>query len=89
MRDRKIAAESPEIAQVVMTWEREAGKEKSVDPGAAIGTAAVGQRGSPVRTNYAVIRRIYGAETGNLALKLSTLPVVYTSLVESQPKYFL
>ncbi len=70
MRDRKIAAESPEIAQVVMTWEREAGKEKSVDPGAAIGTAAVAKSDRLSEQTMQLFVEIYGAEAGNLALKL-------------------
>ena len=70
LRDRKIAAESPEIAQVVMTWEREAGKEKSVDPGAAIGTAAVAKSDRLSEQTMQLFVEIYGAEAGNLALKL-------------------
>lgn len=70
LRDRKITAESPEIAQVVRTWEQEAGHEKTVDPGAAIGTAAIqGSDRLSVQTLQLFVD-IYGAETGNLALKL-------------------
>ncbi|YAF97025.1 MAG: glucokinase [Nodularia sp. CChRGM 3473] len=70
LRDRKIAAESPEIAQIVRTWEQEAGQsEKSVDPGAAIGTAALqGSDRLSVQTLQLFVD-IYGAEAGNLALK--------------------
>ncbi|WP_414566065.1 MULTISPECIES: glucokinase [unclassified Anabaena] len=69
LRDRKIGAESPEIAQVVRTWEQEAGHEKSVDPGAAIGRAAIqGSDRLSVQTLQLFVD-IYGAEAGNLALK--------------------
>ncbi|MEA5582647.1 glucokinase [Nodularia harveyana UHCC-0300] len=71
LRDRKISSESPEIAQVVRTWEQEAGQpEKSVDPGATIGAAALdGSDRLSVQTLKLFVD-IYGAEAGNLALKL-------------------
>ncbi|MBE9199228.1 MULTISPECIES: glucokinase [unclassified Nodularia (in: cyanobacteria)] len=71
LRDRKISSESPEIAQIVRTWEQEAGQqEKSVDPGAAIGVAAIqGSDRLSVQTLKLFVD-IYGAEAGNLALKL-------------------
>ncbi|WP_414551018.1 glucokinase [Anabaena sp. CCY 0017] len=70
LRDRKISAESPEIAQIVRTWEQEAGQpEKSVDPGAVIGIAALqGSDRLSVQTLQLFVD-IYGAEAGNLALK--------------------
>jgi glucokinase len=71
LRDRKFATESPDIAQIVRTWEQEAGQEeKSVDPGAAIGKAAL--QGSDRLCNQTLQLCIdaYGAEAGNLALKL-------------------
>ncbi|MDB9447369.1 glucokinase [Anabaena sp. CS-542/02] len=71
LRDRQVYSESPEIAEIVRTWEREAGQmEKSVDPGAVIGGAAV--QGSD-RLSVEALKLfvdIYGAEAGNLALKL-------------------
>lgn len=71
LRDRQVYSESPEIAEIVRTWEREAGQmEKSVDPGAAIGGAAV--QGSD-RLSVEALKLfvdIYGAEAGNLSLKL-------------------
>ncbi|NJM22307.1 MAG: glucokinase [Richelia sp. RM1_1_1] len=70
LRDRKIAAESPEVAQAVRTWEREAGQEKTVDPGAAIGTAAVQKRDRLSEQTMQLFVEAYGAEAGNLALKL-------------------
>ncbi|MDZ8104300.1 MAG: glucokinase [Nostoc sp. DedQUE12a] len=71
LRDRKFAAESPDIAEVVRTWEQEAGKEeKSVDPGAAIGTAALQKRDRLSEQTLQLFIDAYGAEAGNLALKL-------------------
>ncbi len=71
MRDRQLASESPEIAQVVRTWEQEAGKpEKSVDPGAAIGMAALQKSDHLSEITMQLFVEVYGAEAGNIALKL-------------------
>ncbi|MBD2563258.1 MULTISPECIES: glucokinase [Nostoc] len=71
LRDRKFATESPDIAQIVRTWEQEAGQEeKSVDPGAAIGTAALQKRDRLCEQTLQLFIDAYGAEAGNLALKL-------------------
>ncbi|MBG1262844.1 glucokinase [Nostoc commune] len=71
LRDRKFAAESPDIAQIVRTWEQEAGQEeKSVDPGAVIGTAALEKRDRLSEQTLQLFVEAYGAEAGNLALKL-------------------
>lgn len=69
--ERKIAAESPEIAQVVRSWEQEAGRqEKSVDPGAVIGKAALQKSDRLCEQTMQLFVEAYGAEAGNLALKL-------------------
>jgi glucokinase len=71
LRDSKKATESPEIAQIVRTWEQEAGQpEKSVDPGAAIGIAAVQRSDRLCEQTLQLFMDAYGAEAGNLALKL-------------------
>ncbi|GAA6614441.1 glucokinase [Scytonema sp. NUACC26] len=71
LRDRKTIAESPEIAQIVRTWEQEAGKqEKSVDPGAVIGKAALQKTDRLSEQTMELFVGAYGAEAGNLALKL-------------------
>jgi glucokinase len=71
LRDRKVASESPEIAQTVRTWEQEAGQqEKSVDPGAVIGAAALAGSDRLCVQTLKLFVDIYGAEAGNLALKL-------------------
>jgi glucokinase len=71
LRDRKIQRESPEIAEIVRTWEQEAGQqEKSVDPGAAIGNAALQGSDRLSEQTMQIFVEAYGAEAGNLALKL-------------------
>ncbi|MBD2384811.1 glucokinase [Cylindrospermum sp. FACHB-282] len=71
LRDRQSAAESPDIAQTVRSWEQEAGKaEKSVDPGAIIGSAALQGRDRLSEQTLQIFIEAYGAEAGNLALKL-------------------
>jgi glucokinase len=71
LRDRQVTSESPDIAEIVRTWEREAGKtEKTVDPGAAIGRAAAEGRDRLSKETMDLFADLYGAEAGNLALKL-------------------
>ncbi|MEM7554416.1 MAG: glucokinase [Cyanobacteria bacterium P01_A01_bin.84] len=71
LRDRKMHKESPEIAQVVRAWEEQAGiKEKSVDPGAVIGNAALKKSDRLSEQTMEIFVEVYGAEAGNLALKL-------------------
>ncbi|MEA5553614.1 glucokinase [Anabaena cylindrica UHCC 0172] len=71
LRDRKVGIESPEIAQVVRKWEQEAGQqEKTADPGAAIGSAALAKSDRISEQTIQLFIEAYGAEAGNLALKL-------------------
>ncbi|MBW4612020.1 MAG: glucokinase [Desmonostoc vinosum HA7617-LM4] len=71
LRDRQITTESPDIAQIVRTWEKEAGQqEKSVDPGAAIGIAALQGSDRLSQQTIQMFIDAYGTEAGNLALKL-------------------
>ena len=71
LRDRQIAHESPDIAQVVRTWEREMGRsEKSVDPAAEIAKAALQKSDRLSEQTLKLFVEAYGAEAGNLALKL-------------------
>jgi glucokinase len=71
LRDRKLAVESPEIAKVLRTWEQEVGQqEKSVDPGAVIGNAALNKSDRLCEQTMQLFIEAYGAEAGNLALKL-------------------
>ncbi len=71
LRDRKFAQETPEIEQVIGTWERETGRsEKSVDPAAAIAKAALDRSDRLSEQTLKMFVEAYGAEAGNLALKL-------------------
>jgi glucokinase len=71
LRDRQGMTEAPEIAAAIRTWEREAGMlEKSVDPGAVIAIAAAEQNDHLCQKTMDIFVELYGAEAGNLALKL-------------------
>ncbi len=70
LRDRNFAHESPEIAETVTTWERQAGLSRTVDPAAAISQAALAQTDRLSEKTLALFVEAYGAEAGNLALKL-------------------
>jgi glucokinase len=70
LRDRGMGQESPELADIVCTWEREAGRPKTVDPAAAISKAAQAGEDSLAVQTMNLFVSAYGAEAGNLALKL-------------------
>ncbi len=70
LRDRQTASETPDIAEVIRTWERQAGQEKTVDPAAAIAIAAADKSDHLSEQTMNLFAEAYGAEAGNLALKL-------------------
>lgn len=71
LRDRQGTTESPDVAEAIRTWEREAGlSEKSVDPAAVIAIAAAENRDRLCKDTMELFADLYGAEAGNLALKL-------------------
>lgn len=70
LRDRQFAEESPDVGTIVQTWEREIGREKSVDPAAAIAQAALAKSDPLSEQAMHMFIDAYGAEAGNLALKL-------------------
>jgi glucokinase len=71
LRDREFAQESSEIEQIIKTWEHETGRsEKTVDPAAAIAKAALEKRDRLCEQTLQMFVEAYGAEAGNLALKL-------------------
>lgn len=71
LRDRQFAQESPDIGQIVKTWEQETGRsEKTVDPAAAMAAAALEKRDRLCEQTLQMFVEAYGAEAGNLALKL-------------------
>lgn len=71
LRDHQSSHESPEVAQAVRAAEQElGGHQKSVDPSAAISIAAIEQRDVLSEQTMKIFVEAYGAEAGNLALKL-------------------
>lgn len=71
LRDRQAIGESPEVATAIRTWECEAGlSEKSIDPAAVIAIAASEQQDPLSKKTMELFVELYGAEAGNLALKL-------------------
>ncbi|MEB3295113.1 MAG: glucokinase [Synechococcales bacterium] len=71
LRDRQFATEDPEIAQAIRQWEAEAGRsEKTVDAGAVIGQGAMEQDDRLCQQTLQLFVEAYGAEAGNLCLKL-------------------
>lgn len=71
LRDHQSSHESPEVAQAVRAAEQELGEHtKSVDPAAAISQAAIEQRDVLSEQTMKIFVEAYGAEAGNLALKL-------------------
>ncbi|HIK46403.1 MAG TPA: glucokinase [Leptolyngbyaceae cyanobacterium M65_K2018_010] len=70
LRDREFATESPPVAEAIAAWERQIGlTTKTIDPAAVIATAAAG--GDRLcQKAMDIFVEAYGAEAGNLALKL-------------------
>lgn len=69
LRDRNIETESPEIGEVVRKWEQ-GEADKNIDIGAIIGNAALTQSDKLSMQTLELFVSAYGAEAGNLALKL-------------------
>lgn len=77
---RQITRESPDVAQVVQTWEQQIGQsEKTVDPAATIATAALEKRDRLCEQTMQLFVAAYGAEAGNLALKLLPYGGIYVA----------
>jgi len=71
LRDREFASESPDIADAITQWERQTGlKTKTIDPAAVIAQAAAEGRDRLCHKAMEIFVEAYGAEAGNLALKL-------------------
>jgi len=71
LRDHTGLPESPEVASLVKEWEHQMGqRHKTVDAAAAISTAALEQRDLLSEQTMRMFLSAYGAEAGNLALKL-------------------
>jgi glucokinase len=67
LRDSKFAEDSIGLAQIVSDWEMGKG---TVDPAAAISQAGLEQRDRLATQTMQMFVKAYGAEAGNLALKL-------------------
>ena len=80
LRDRQIVSESPDVGQTVKAWEQQAGRsEKTVDPAAVISTAALEKRDRLSEQTMQMFVEAYGAEAGNLALKLLPFGGLYVA----------
>lgn len=80
LRDRGLFKEHPDIAEIFHVWEREIGREeKTVDPAAVISQAAIAQSDPLSERTMKLFISAYGAEAGNLALKLLPYGGLYVS----------
>ncbi|MDE5070905.1 MAG: glucokinase [Trichodesmium sp. St16_bin4-tuft] len=71
LRDSLFATESREIGELIRQWEKEVGSNQiTVDPGAVIGKAALEKSDPLCEQTLKMFIEAYGAEAGNLALKL-------------------
>lgn len=71
LRDRGSAKESATIGAAIRQWESEMGiSPKSVDPGAVIAAGALSDHDPLCMQTMQMFVEAYGAEAGNLALKL-------------------
>ncbi len=75
LRDSDFIAETAEIANKIRVWERET--EKTIDPAAIISQAAFKQSDRLCVKTMEMFIDAYGAETGNLALKLLPYGGIY------------
>lgn len=70
MRDRRVADESSEVAEIYKIWQREIGREtKTVDLAAVISKHAIEQTDYLCQETMELFISAYGAEAGNVALK--------------------
>jgi glucokinase len=71
LRDRQMSSEGTEVGAIVSQWEAEMGRtHKTVDPAAAISQAAIAETDRLSEQTMELFIAAYGAEAGNLALKL-------------------
>lgn len=75
LRDSNFAPESPEIRGRIRAWEQE--PKKSLDPAAIISQAAFKQSDRLCEKTIEIFIDAFGAETGNLALKLLSYGGIY------------
>ena len=75
LRDSGFAPESLEIGERIRIWEQE--QKKTIDPAAIVSQAAFKQSDRLCEKTMDVFIKAYGAETGNLALKLLSYGGIY------------
>lgn len=75
LRDTQFASESSEISEKIQFWEKE--QKKTIDPAAIISQAAFKQSDRLCEKTIEIFLEAYGAETGNLALKLLSYGGIY------------
>ncbi len=68
LRDTSNLSEKPDIADVVKLWEQQT--EKLANPAALISAAAISKTDPLSQTTMEMFISLYGAEAGNLALKI-------------------
>ncbi len=80
LRDRHYANETPEVGDVVREWESQVGRTpKTVDAAATIARAALEDRDRLSEKTMQMFVESYGAEAGNLALKLLSYGGLYVA----------
>ncbi len=77
LRDTSNLSEHPDIAAVVREWEQQT--EKIADPAAAISAAAIAKTDPLAETTMMMFMSAYGAEAGNLALKILPFGGLYVA----------
>jgi glucokinase len=78
LRDRQMSSEGTEVGAIVSQWEAEMGRaHKTVDPAAAISQAAIAKSDRLSEQTMELFIAAYGAEAGNLALKLLPYGGIY------------
>lgn len=77
LRDSNFAPESSEIGERIKLWEQEKESSKTIDPAATISQAAFKQSDRLCEKTMEIFIEAYGAETGNLALKLLPYGGIY------------
>ena len=75
LRDTGFGVETAEIAERIRLWEQES--KKTIDPAAIISQAAFKQSDRLCEKTMEIFIEAYGAETGNLALKLLSYGGIY------------
>jgi glucokinase len=71
LREQENTEESPQLREIYHQWEREKGhQEKMIDLGAEISKAAITEGDYICQKTLEIFIKAYGAEAGNLALKL-------------------